>query len=266
MTPMCLGRHYAVFGNEGKAMKEHLDTIPVLEAFEKESECALCALYHKADAETLRYLLGASYMEEDVREETDKAGFCKQHFRQLCEGNNTLGAALILSTHMAKTERELSALCSDEKLFGNKKGLFAKPERSAMEQKLEEVRDSCFACERIASRMKNYMASFFHLWSTEKEFQARVLAGKGFCLPHFLELLQAGKNHLSGEHYRTFVRQITPLVLDNFRRVREDVLWLIDKYDYRYKDEPWKNAKDSVPRGILKVCACETMMEEAEEK
>lgn len=246
-------------------MKEHLDTIPVLEAFEKESECAFCALFRKADTETMRYLLGASYMEEDVRESTDKLGFCKQHFRQLYEGNNSLGVALILSTHMAKTERELSALRSDEKLFGTKKGLFSKPEQSAMEQKLEEMQDSCFACERITKRMENYLASFFHLWSTEKEFQAQVLAGKGFCLPHFRELLQAGKMHLSGENYRTFAGQVTTLVLDNLKRVREDVLWLIDKYDYRYKDEPWKNAKDSVPRGILKICACETMMENAEE-
>ncbi len=246
-------------------MKEHLDTIPVLEAFEKETECAFCALYHKADADTMRYLLGASYMEEDVRAETDRSGFCKQHFRQLYEGQNSLGVALILSTHMAKAEQELSALCSEEKLFG-KKGIFSKPEQSAMEQELEKMQNSCYACERIAKRMENYTATFFHLWKTEKEFQARVLAGKGFCLPHFRELLTAGKKYLSVEGYRVFIKQIAPLVLENFKRVREDVLWLIDKYDYRYKDEPWKNAKDSVPRGILKVCGCEVEQDGGQEK
>lgn len=238
-------------------MKEQLDTIPVIEAFEKETECAFCALYRKANTDTVRYLLGASYMEEDVRTETDALGFCKEHFRQLYEGQNTLGIALILSTHMKKMEQELDALCSDEKLFG-KKGLFSKNECSPMEQKLSEMQASCYACARIDKRMENYFATFFHLWRKEKEFQDSVLSGKGFCLPHFRELLAVGKAHLSSGDYQSFVKRITPLVLDNFRRVKDDVLWLIDKYDYRYKDEPWKNAKDSVPRGILKVSACDT--------
>lgn len=245
-------------------MKEQLDTIPVLEAFEKESECAFCSLYHKADTDTMRYLLGASYMEEDVRAATDKAGFCQYHFQQLYKGQNSLGLALILSTHMHKTEQELSALRGDDKLFG-KKGMFAKIELSAMEQKLDSILNSCYACERIDKRMENYFASFFHLWRTEQEFQARVLSGKGFCLPHFRELMEFGKKYLSGESYRLFVKQTASLVLENFRRVKEDVLWLIDKYDYRYKDEPWKNAKDSVPRGILKVSAYDVEEESARE-
>ncbi|MEE1012732.1 MAG: DUF6062 family protein [Clostridia bacterium] len=27
----------------------------------------------------------------------------------------------------------------------------------------------------------------------------------------------------------------------------------MQKFDYRFKDEPWKNSKDAVERGILKV-------------
>ena len=36
-------------------------------------------------------------------------------------------------------------------------------------------------------------------------------------------------------------------------RVNGDIGWFIDKFDYRFKDEPWKNAKDSLPRGIIKT-------------
>ena len=36
-------------------------------------------------------------------------------------------------------------------------------------------------------------------------------------------------------------------------RVNGDLSWFIDKFDYRYKNETWKNSKDALPRGIIKI-------------
>ena len=36
-------------------------------------------------------------------------------------------------------------------------------------------------------------------------------------------------------------------------RVNGDIGWFIDKFDYRFKNEPWKNSKDALPRGIIKA-------------
>lgn len=33
----------------------------------------------------------------------------------------------------------------------------------------------------------------------------------------------------------------------------KDLDWYIDKFDYRYKDEPWKNSKDAIERTITKT-------------
>ncbi|MCR5520278.1 MAG: DUF6062 family protein, partial [Lachnospiraceae bacterium] len=32
-----------------------------------------------------------------------------------------------------------------------------------------------------------------------------------------------------------------------------DVEWFTDKFDYRNVDAPWKNSKDALVRGILKL-------------
>ena len=37
------------------------------------------------------------------------------------------------------------------------------------------------------------------------------------------------------------------------KKVEEDIDWFIQKFDYRFKDEPWKNSKDALQRTILKV-------------
>ena len=39
----------------------------------------------------------------------------------------------------------------------------------------------------------------------------------------------------------------------NLDRTIEDVEWFIKKFDYRYKDEPWKNSKDALVRTMYKT-------------
>ena len=76
-------------------MKEQLYTIPVNDAFEKECECPLCQMYDELEKESIDFMLGPSYMEDDIRMATDKTGFCAKHIKQLYDGQNRLGIALI---------------------------------------------------------------------------------------------------------------------------------------------------------------------------
>lgn len=39
----------------------------------------------------------------------------------------------------------------------------------------------------------------------------------------------------------------------NFNRVLDDMQWFVNKYDYRYKNEPWKDAKDAPAKSIQKI-------------
>ena len=38
--------------------------------------------------------------EDDIREKTDKMGFCSRHIKKIYEQNNRLGYALVMKTHM----------------------------------------------------------------------------------------------------------------------------------------------------------------------
>ena len=62
-------------------MKESIHTIPLMDAFKAEDECPFCYLEREAEQHAISFALGsgASYMEDDVRAETDAMGFCR-HF------------------------------------------------------------------------------------------------------------------------------------------------------------------------------------------
>jgi hypothetical protein len=58
---------------------------------------------------------------------------------------------------------------------------------------------------------------------------------------------------LSGDQLKDFTNQLNTLYIDNMKRVRDDLDWFIDKFDYRYADRPWNNSKDALPRTIIKT-------------
>ena len=74
-------------------MEEKLYTIPLTEAFEENDECPFCVVEDKIEKDLLDFVLGSgsTYMESDVRDDTDKEGFCRNHFKKMFEYGNTLG-------------------------------------------------------------------------------------------------------------------------------------------------------------------------------
>ena len=170
---------------------EKIYSIPVTEAFEKDCECPVCAMYNRLEQDAVDYAMGPSYMEADIREVTDRTGFCRKHIRMVAAKGNTLGMALVLKTHFDKVIDDVSRLQSESTT--PKKSLFRKADtdKDAVPEYIETLENSCFVCDRV------YM--------------------------------------------------------DNMKRVRDDLEWLIKKFDYRYANEPAGNSKDAIPRAIVKI-------------
>lgn len=232
-------------------MKEKLYAIPVNDAFSEDCECPVCALYKKLEDDAVDYTMDNSYMQDDTRAITDKLGFCQKHIKMVYNKDNRLGMALVMKTHFDKTIKDVSKLSGQMPKSGSlfKKGV---PE-SGLTDYLNKLNSSCFVCDKINSVFDRYIATIFHLWKNDPQFKDKYLASKGFCNPHFSILLSESVNHLKGDELAAFQKATYDLYITNMERVRDDIAWFINKFDYRYADEPWKNSKDSLPRSMTKA-------------
>ena len=95
-------------GGKGN-MKEKLYTIPLNDAVNADDECPFCYIERNVEQDLMDFVLGsaASYMESDVREETDREGFCRAHMKKMFDYGNTLGNGWILKTYYKKLIREM---------------------------------------------------------------------------------------------------------------------------------------------------------------
>ena len=233
-------------------MKEQLYTIPVNDAFGKDCECPVCEMYETLQKNAIDFTMGPSYMEDDVRMVTDRTGFCSNHVKLLYEIQNRLGLALMLKTHMDRSIQEIEKLLQQKQATGG--GFFKKKEGlHPVVDFTRSLEHSCFVCNKIRGMFELYLASFFYLYRKEDEFKKKFRASKGFCTKHFGMLYDLAEKHLNGVLLEEFRSELGTLYTENMKRVRDDLEWFTDKFDYRYVNEPWKNSKDALPRTIRKT-------------
>ncbi len=233
-------------------MKEQLYTIPVTDAFHSDCECPLCKMKQELERNAIEYTMGPSYMEDDNRAMTDEMGFCEKHIQDLYGEKNRLGLALMLSTHMMKVTNDLKKL-SNQPAINGKSLLKKKSDSSPLKDYVNKLSHTCFICSRINQTFDRYIDTIFHLYKKDASFGETIRNSKGFCTYHYALLFDRAGDFLSKEQAAAFIKDINAVYFNNMERMQEDIEWFINKFDYRYQNEPWKNAKDALPRAVLKT-------------
>lgn len=241
-------------------MKEQIHTIPISDAMANSGECPFCYIERKTEEHMMDFVLGhgASYMEADIRDMTDREGFCRTHLKKMYDYGNSLGNAWILKTLM---KRHLDEMNKEWKSFkqeaaGKRSGFFEKKQKvseNSIVNWIEKRESTCFICSSVQNTFNAYMKTFFSMYKKDAEFRKQVAETKGFCLDHFKVLCQGADKQLNDAERKEFYATVLPLMQKNFERVYEDISWFIEKYDYKNKDADWKDSKDAIQRSMQKL-------------
>ena len=214
---------------------EKIYTIPVNEAFDACAEdqdkgCPFCEMHRVLEENELEIILGASMMEPDIRIKTNEQGFCDKHYSKMLKRKNRLGLALMLESHLAEVEKDCSGIGAIKKIG--------------------KLNDSCYVCSRIEHNFGKMFETAAWLYDKDRDFSKKIEKQSYFCLPHYQKLLLASSKALSKKRYADFEQLIKGINQRYLETLKEDVSWFCKKFDYRYREEPWGNAKDSPERAI----------------
>lgn len=241
-------------------MKEKLYTIPMNDAVNAGDECPFCFVERDVEQDLMDLVLGSgsSYMEADMREKTDQAGFCRMHFKKMFDYGNTLGNAWILKTHYMDTRSKLQKAMDSYK--PGKTSFISKfsksadaPMKNSVAVWIKEREGSCYICNSFDEMYERYLDTFFVMYKKDDEFKEKIKNSKGFCLTHFGDLCEAAETRLNDKQKEEFFAMLFPLMNDNMSRLQEDVNWMVEKFDYKNKDADWKNSRDAIQRGMQKL-------------
>ena len=226
-------------------MAEHIHTILVMDALRTPGNCAFCAMYDKLESDSIQFIMGPAYMEDDVRMKTDKIGFCNRHLALMYKEQNRLGLGLMLHSHIKKIANDI------DKIIKNPiSGSFFKKEQSNTIGKigayLKSVHESCYICEKIDNTFHRYIDTFLYLYNKDTQ---ETKTQKTYCMPHFIMLLELASN-MSKNKREKFTDDILKPILNTIIELESDLDWFVSKFDQKNANEPWKNSKDALPRAL----------------
>lgn len=236
-------------------MKEKLYTIEVMDAVKAGDECPCCYLERKLEQDAVSFALGSSYMEDDIREETDRIGFCRKHTKMMYDYGNYLGNAWILKTRMKYLRDHFKESVENGgfKAASSKGALFGWMKKSSSRNEQTDKQEDCYICQKIEDTYERIRNTFVYLMKTEPSFAELLKESKGFCLPHFYDVLDSCREKLKPEEAQQMKEMLCGLMERELARIQEDIDWFVEKYDYRNQNADWKNSKDAVPRTMQKI-------------
>ena len=227
-------------------MAETIYTIPINEAFDACAEtpangCPVCRLFSQLEENELELILGASMMDPDVRQKTNASGFCRTHYDRMLTRKNRLGLALMLESHLDELKKDMDGTLLSRLVLGKD---------ASASRRLDILTNHCYICDRIEQSLRKMIDNTVYLWQTDRDFREKTRKQPYFCLPHFAALLAQGKASLSRKEQSAFSADLHAVMDAYFDSLRDDIRLFIRKFDYRYDDEPWGNARDSVERAV----------------
>lgn len=245
-------------------MKEKIYTIPVNEAFDEADGCPLCTMLKKLEEARVKYMLGPAMMEPDIRIITNRDGFCKRHYEMLFAEENKLSLALILQTHLEEINQKINAQAQRiTEAKPQKKSLFKKASSDAygnavlLSRAVTNIAESCVICDHINTTFERYIDTMFFMWKSEPAFKEKFSKTNHFCLEHFSLLSKTACRYLDEANALAFLKTLCDIEQTHLESLKSDIDRFILKFDYRYKDLPWENAKDAPKRTLQTLSRAE---------
>ena len=222
-------------GKGGDGMKEKLYTIELNDALKAGDECPFCYLERNLEQAAIEFVLGSSYMESDIRDQTDRQGFCRKHTKMMYDYGNTLGNAWILKTRMkylrGELKKQMDSFSPEQASFFDK---WKKKDsaKSSVGTWIRQEECHCYVCSRVDNTYQRVLDTFVYQVKHEREFLDMVKNSKGFCIHHFADLVDACENGLGKKEQDEIFPLLFQQMEKELNRIQEDIDWLIEKYDY----------------------------------
>ncbi|MBR2338865.1 MAG: hypothetical protein IKA63_05315 [Clostridia bacterium] len=222
-------------------MREDITSIPVSEVFEPKDGCPICRMRNLLEQRVAEYITGAAMMEPDVRMETNKLGFCYDHYRLILKQRNRLGVALMLESHLAELEKDIF---KGLPLLGKPAGKQAYSAASRT--------STCFLCRQVDWAMERMLATVCRLWENERDFRQLFEQQECLCLPHFALLSETAEKNIAKKNRSEFTKAAAALAHQYCTELHSDVAHFCKMFDYRNggEDADWGNSRDAVERAV----------------
>jgi len=210
-----------------------------------DEECFLCVLEDEIERKYIDTYLSELVMDASSREETiESRGFCNHHFYKLLiaaskpGSSDGHGIALVNESIVEKLVQDLHKQKSH-----HIDGL----------HELLATENKCPSCIHLAEFSRMYVEKIVELLSSgNEEFLKLLRESKGFCIPHFVKLVQVAKDVESTQSQK-IIKTLMEIEEKNLRRLNSELAEYVKRQSYEFSEKDRSAVADIVPRSVEKI-------------
>ncbi len=218
-------------------ISKNILTVRVEDIFEKKCGCPICLTIKASEDNSCEYISGSAMMEPDIRIETNRLGFCPEHFDMLLKTSQKLPLALILSTHLDEIKAEA---------YGeNKTALGKRLKRGG------EFEKTCYICSRTESDLDRFFHGMFKLYAQDEHFRKLFSEQEYICFPHRNLLLNLAQKALKKDVLRQFCEETERLSENRLVQIRNGLDEFCRSFDYRNIGKQLSENAENAPENAI---------------
>ncbi len=202
-------------------MQYHIQTAPIWDAY-KSDGCPLCALFSAREDRLVKQYLSDNVMDPDFRTASNSVGFCPEHIRMMCNGQNKLGLALQLETRAGYLGGLIKVPPADKKSA-----------RKTAECLKNHI--GCVICSTLDEVMPRYYMTVAQMFDNESEFPELFSSAK-HCVKHVSELYAAAE--YAGKSTASYLAALTESFKRDMNSIEKRLRAFADCFDHNSTARP----------------------------
>ncbi|MGQ9743868.1 MAG: DUF6062 family protein [Candidatus Bathycorpusculaceae bacterium] len=210
-----------------------------------DEECFLCALEDEIERKYMDTYLSELVMDASSRQKIiESRGFCNHHFYKI----------LIAASKPGSPDGHGIALVNEsivDKLIQD----LHKQESHHIDYlyKLLATENKCPACIHLAEFSRMYAEKVVELLSLDSEEFLRLLKeSKGFCIPHFVTLVQVAKD-VAPTQSQKIIKTLIEIEEKNLRRLNSELAEYVKRQSYEFFEKDRSAVADIMSRSVEKI-------------
>ena len=200
-------------------MRESIYTIPVTAVFKEKDGCPLCRMHDEVEEHIISYIMGDAMMEPDIRVETNRLGFCDDHYGKMFDHKGRLQLAVMLETHIKSIANDVL-----------REGMSPETRHEA----LKTVNSTCFVCEKIEWGEKRMYDTLFHCYEKEPDFRRMFNSQPYYCLKHYERLMEGIANRKCRKYGSEMAQNLNRITKAYADSLSEKITKYCSFYDYHH--------------------------------
>jgi hypothetical protein len=158
----------------------------------------------------------------------------------LFNGGNKLGVALQMMTRTEALDKKLPYLDKVKKA-------------KACAKDLENEINSCIICQSLDDSMERYAYTIGQMYVNEKEFPALFEKCNGFCMPHYILMLENAHKAGGGKAANLYSMSLSFVQKRALEKSCNELEKFTGKFDYRSTNKSSSDGNDALPKAINRL-------------